>query len=86
VSDARIDRLVLRLPAGSGPRGGGLARRVAEHLAGDLTGRRVDLDRLAVGPVPARPGDTDAMLARRVADAVVAAVDAAGGRGWEVLS
>ncbi len=62
-----IDRLRLQLPAGLQPRADAIARAVARHLAALPLSSSARLERLAVTAGEPRPGETDAVIASRIA-------------------
>ena len=62
-----IDRLRLQLPAGLRSRAGAIARDVARHLAALPLSSSARVERLAVTVGEPRPGETDAVIASRIA-------------------
>lgn len=71
----RIDELAIRLPAGFAGRAEHIARLVARELAAihPPPASRA-LHALRVAPIVAEPGVSDAVLARRIAGSIAAAV------------
>lgn len=65
-----IDRLNLRLPAGYEARAEAIARRVGRELAGLSVAGDLHLASLEVPRVRLAGGETDAVIARRIARAV----------------
>jgi len=65
-----IQKMRLQLPAGYEHRGEGLARRVADRLSQLTWDRPVNRQSVAVPPLEMKPGESEAVLALRIADAV----------------
>ncbi|MGP0628521.1 hypothetical protein ACTRW9_02315 [Nitrospina sp. 32_T5] len=65
-----IGQVRLTLPSGYEHRAQGLARRVVDRLSTYLWNRPIQVERLAVPPIQAIPGESEAALAVRIADAV----------------
>lgn len=73
---SRIDRLRLTLPHASGGAAPDMARLLGERLAERLAGRADRLDHLVVRGLAPTPHEMPAQLAARLADDIIAALDA----------
>lgn len=65
-----IGQMRLSLPPGYEHRAQGLARRVVDRLSTYVWERPIHVERVAVPPIRAVPGESEAALAVRIADAV----------------
>lgn len=65
-----IGQMRLTLPSGYEHRAQGLARRVVDRLATYVWHRPIQVERVAVPPIQTVPGESEAALAVRIADAV----------------
>lgn len=75
-----IDRLTIQLPHGTATRAGAIARQLGRELAtsGPRTSGAIEF--VDAGPVVMDPASPDGLIARRVAEAVRAAIGAARAR------
>jgi hypothetical protein len=62
-----IDNLNIKLPPGFGRRANAIARGAARHLAHQPVRSPLQLSRLAVPRITVHGGETDAVIARRIA-------------------
>ena len=65
-----IDDLNLRLPSGFGQRANGIARETARQLSRMPLAHDVSLNSLTVPPVRVAGGETNGVIARRIAQAI----------------